>query len=109
VEVEEFEVPDELKTEIFRILQEAMNNAAKHSKASRVTVALKQVLGDLQLVVGDDGVGFSPEEHRRRASDGGFGLVSMRERAELFGGSLILTSESGEGTMVLARWELSDV
>jgi signal transduction histidine kinase len=108
MEVEEFEVPDELKTEIFRILQEAMNNAAKYSMASKITLALRLVLGDLQLMVADNGVGFSPEEHRRRSADGGFGLVSMRERAELSGGSLILTSELGEGTVVVARWALPE-
>ena len=110
VEVEEFEVPENLKTNIFRILQEAMNNAAKYSRASRITVALRQVFGDLQLVVGDDGVGFDPSESRITpgTNSGGYGLVSMRERAELFGGSLILTSSPEEGTMVLARWPLPD-
>jgi signal transduction histidine kinase len=66
------------------------------------------MLGDLQLVVGDNGVGFSPGEVRRHSSNGGFGLASMRERAELFGGSLILTSTPGEGTMVIARWALPE-
>jgi PAS domain S-box-containing protein len=108
MEVEEFEVPDELKTEIFRILQEAMNNAAKYSKAVKITVGLRQVLGDLQLLVADNGVGFNPEDQRRRSSDGGFGFISMRERAELSGGSLILTSELGQGTVVVARWALPD-
>ncbi len=106
IEVEEFEVPDALKTNIFRILQEAMNNSAKYSRASRITVALRQVLGDLQLMVGDNGVGFNPSESRRQGPGGGFGLASMRERAELFGGSLILTSSPNEGTMVIARWSL---
>jgi PAS domain S-box-containing protein len=108
VQVEEFEVPETLKTNIFRILQEAMNNAAKYSQASKITVALRQVLGDLQLMVSDNGVGFNPAEARRNTSGGGFGLASMRERAELFEGSLILTSSPGEGTMVIARWALPD-
>jgi len=108
IEVEEFEVPETLKTNIFRIMQEAMNNAAKYSQASKITVALRQVLGDLQLLVGDNGIGFNPGEARRNTTGGGFGLASMRERAELFGGSLILTSAPGEGTMVNARWALPD-
>ena len=108
IEVEEFEVPNDLKTNIFRIMQEAMNNAAKYSQASKITVALRQVLGDLQLLVGDNGVGFNPGEARRNTTGGGFGLASMRERAELFGGSLILTSSPGEGTMINARWALTD-
>ena len=106
IEVEEFEVPPELKTNIFRIMQEAMNNAAKHSRASKITVALRQVLGDLQLLVGDNGVGFNPGEVRPNSTLGGFGLASMRERADLFGGSLIVTSAPGEGTMINARWSL---
>ncbi len=108
IQVEEFEVPDMLKTNIFRILQEAMNNAAKYSQATRITVALRQVLGDLQLLVGDNGIGFIPGGPLRHSSGGGFGLVSMRERAELFGGSLILTSSPGEGTMIIARWSLPE-
>jgi PAS domain S-box-containing protein len=108
IEVEEFEVPDLLKTNIFRILQEAMNNASKYSQASRITVSLRQLLGDLQLMVCDNGVGFDLEGPRRTTSGGGFGLVSMRERAELFGGSLIITSAPGEGTVIIARWGLSE-
>jgi signal transduction histidine kinase len=106
IEVEEFEVPDGLKTSIFRIMQEAMNNAPKYSQATRITVALKQVLGDLQLMVADNGVGFQPGEPPKHTGSGGFGLVSMRERAELFGGSLILTSAPGTGTVVIAQWPL---
>ena len=108
IEVEEFEVPDSLKTNIFRILQEAMNNAAKYSQAATVTVVLRQVLGDLQLMVVDDGIGFNTDERRTPDLAGGFGLVSMQERAELFGGSLIVTSTPGEGTMILARWPQSE-
>lgn len=108
IEVEEFEVPEAFKTSIFRILQEAMNNAAKHSQATRITVALRQVLGDLQLMVADNGVGFSPSDIRRGPSGGGFGLVSMRERADLFGGSLIITAAPGEGATIIARWPIPE-
>ena len=108
IEVEEFEVPDALKTNIFRILQEAMNNAAKYSQATTVTVVLRQVLRDLQVMVVDDGIGFKTAERRTPDLTGGFGLVSMQERAELFGGSLIVTSSPGEGTVILARWPQSE-
>jgi PAS domain S-box-containing protein len=108
IEVEEFEVPDQFKTNVFRILQEAMNNAAKHSHASKITVVLRQVLHDLQVMIVDDGVGFDPAGPRREHASSGFGLASMRERAELFGGSLILTSAEGKGTMVIARWPLPE-
>jgi PAS domain S-box-containing protein len=108
IEVEEFEVPDLLKTNIFRILQESMNNAAKHSRATRIEVALRQVIGDLQLLVGDNGIGFVQEELQGPTTSGGFGLISMRERAELFGGSLIVTSSPSDGTMIVARWPLPE-
>ncbi|BDU69559.1 hypothetical protein GETHOR_16600 [Geothrix oryzae] len=108
IEVEEFEVPDLLRTNVFRILQEAMNNAAKHSHADKITIVLRQVLHDLQLMIWDNGVGFDLAVTRRDGATTGFGLASMRERAELFGGSLILTSTEGEGTMIIARWPTSE-
>jgi PAS domain S-box-containing protein len=104
IEIEEFEIPELLKTSIFRIIQEAMNNAAKHSQATLITLVLRQILGDFQVMIADNGVGFELSAPRTLDSKGGFGLASMRERAELFGGSLIITSEVGGGTMILARW-----
>lgn len=104
IEIEEFEISSALKTSIFRILQEAMNNAAKHSQATQITISLRQVLGDLQLMIADNGVGFDLTAPRSMDFKGGFGLASMRERAELFAGSFIITSEMGAGTMILARW-----
>ena len=59
-------------------------------------------------MVVDDGIGFNTDERRTPDLAGGFGLVSMQERAELFGGSLIVTSTPGEGTMILARWPQSE-
>jgi signal transduction histidine kinase len=108
IEVEEFEIPEMLKTLIFRILQEAMNNAAKHSEGTRIWVSLRMALGDLQLLVRDNGIGFDQEALRRPSMAGGFGLISMRERAELFGGSLIITSVRHEGTLIHASWPLPE-
>lgn len=109
IEVEESAVPDPLKTTIFRIVQEAMNNAAKHSRASRITLALRGVFGTLQLVVADNGVGFNPGEPRRQDASGGFGLAFMRERAELFGGAFVVTSGVGLGTEVTAQWAVAEI
>ena len=64
------------------------------------------LLGDLQLLVRDNGIGFDQEALRAASSAGGFGLISMRERAELFGGSLIITSVLHEGTVIHAGWPL---
>ena len=71
-------------------------------------MVLRQVLSDLQLMVVDDGIGFDAGERRTPDLTGGFGLVSMQERAELFGGSLIVTSAPGQGTVILARWAQSE-
>lgn len=108
IEVEEFEIPDQFRTLIFRILQEAMSNAAKHSEATRIWVTLRVALGDLQLLVRDNGKGFNQGGLRKPSTAGGFGLISMRERAELFGGSLILTSLQHEGTLIHASWPLPE-
>jgi len=107
IHIEENEVPDSLKTVIYRILQEAMNNISKYSQATRVRLCLRKKDEEVELVVEDNGSGFDPqeifsEERERR----GFGLTSMRERTELSGGSFSIESERGSGTRVRAVWRL---
>lgn len=105
ISVEEDEVPESLKVVIFRILQEALNNVAKHAKASSVYVNLGVVDEQLQLSVSDNGCGFAPEE--KEASARGFGLNSMRERAMLSGGRLLIHSAPGRGTTIEVLWPLA--
>jgi signal transduction histidine kinase len=102
----ESEVPRGLRTPIFRILQEATNNVAKHSRASRILVGLETDGGKLSLWVQDDGVGFDPKAAPREAGNGGIGMGSMRERAELSGGTFSVSSAPGAGTRVSAEWPL---
>ncbi len=102
----ESEVPDALRTPIFRILQEATNNVAKHSGASRLVVGLETGDGRLRLWVQDDGVGFDPGAPSRESGNGGIGMGSMRERAELTGGAFTVSSAPGAGTTVRADWPL---
>lgn len=85
---------------VFRILQEAMNNIIKHSKAQNVAVNLEFPENGIKLHVYDDGVGFSLEEIKKKKADmnGGFGLLSMRERVELLNGKLQINSRPGNGT-----------
>jgi PAS domain S-box-containing protein len=103
--IEEVDVPENLKIIMYRISQEALNNAAKHSSAVNVSLSLTHQQGEIQLMIRDDGRGFdaekalSPEKIRR-----GFGLASMKERCELSGGSFSIHSRKGEGTTVHARW-----
>lgn len=109
VTVTEQDIPDRLKTPIYRILQEALTNAAKHSRASWVDVVLEkrtEANGPvLVLTVADDGDGFDLAEVQcRRRGDGGLGLCSMRERAEFDGGSFRIRSERKSGTRIEASW-----
>ena len=91
------QLPPQVSLELLRISQEALCNVVKHSQASRVQIVLVYRRRALHFSVEDDGRGFI------RASDGarkGFGLVSMRERAERLGGTLSVESRPGKGTRV---------
>jgi len=83
---------------IYRIAQEAVENVAHHANAKKVSVKLENVSTVLKLIVQDDGMGFDP---RDKARTGHFGLVGMKERAELSGGKLAIDSQKGKGTKVV--------
>jgi len=104
----EDEIPEPLKTVIYRILQEAMNNVAKHSGANLVNVYLATTEGVLELVIEDNGRGFDLNATPSTGSPGGLGLSSMRERAELSGGSFHLESAMEEGARIRALWPLEE-
>ncbi|MBV9084252.1 MAG: sensor histidine kinase [Acidobacteriaceae bacterium] len=87
------DLPDEYKTTIYRIVQEALHNCQKHSQAQRVRIELKQTDDRLLLSIQDDGRGFRPE-HR------GFGLLGMEERINRLGGEFHISSEEGSGTLL---------
>jgi signal transduction histidine kinase len=105
LQIEEAEVTEQLKIVIYRILQEALNNIGKHSQADFVHVSLSKTGGELELYIQDNGRGFDLREYSAKEDFiGGLGLESMRERTEMFGGSLNILSEPGKGTAVRARW-----
>ena len=93
-------VADEVRESLLRIVREAINNAIRHGEPDEVTVTLSCHEG-VSLCVADDGNGFDPGNGTREDS---FGLVSMRERAQLLGGDLEVDSEPGRGTRVIARF-----
>jgi signal transduction histidine kinase len=86
---------------LYRILQEALTNVARHAQARAVGVVLKQENGVLELVIRDDGVGFDPAAALSEAS--GLGLHGMQERVALLGGSVEIESRRGHGTVIHAR------
>jgi signal transduction histidine kinase len=105
IDVRETDVPQTLRTTIFRILQEALNNAIKHSGAGQILVRLHQDAEELRLVVEDDGKGFDLAEVRARASISAcFGIANMHQRAASTGGSLAIRTSPGAGTTVCTAW-----
>jgi signal transduction histidine kinase len=105
-DLDEEEIPATLKVPMFRILQEALNNAVKHSQCDRIQVELSQDSGEITLEIRDNGRGI-PSPPMKSELDGqpGMGLASMRERAELSGGRLEIESRPGEGTRVRVSWQ----
>jgi len=102
--VAEKEIPETLKINIFRIVQEALNNAAKHSKAEWIDISLSRGAKGIELVISDDGVGMDLELILQANTARSLGLTSMRERAELSGGCFSIESTAGEGTTIRACW-----
>lgn len=91
----------EVETNLYRIVQEALNNIAKHAKAKHVEVMFERRDDLLVLVIEDDGKGFSTKNKRLLTK--GLGLTGMRERAALIGGSLEIESAPGKGTTLYVR------
>jgi signal transduction histidine kinase len=96
-------LPPDVETALFRIVQEALTNVARHARAQHVSVVVQRHEGDAIAIVEDDGVGWNPD----RGANGRLGLVGMRERVTLAGGRLDIESAPGEGTTVIARVPLA--
>jgi two-component system nitrate/nitrite sensor histidine kinase NarX len=93
-------LPAEVQVAFYRVCQEALNNVAKHAKASRVDIDLKPEGAAVELRIRDDGQGFNPDQ----TVSGHYGLSMMRERAEAAGASLTITSQPGHGTELIMGW-----
>ncbi|WP_029266246.1 sensor histidine kinase [Virgibacillus alimentarius] len=92
---EEKRLPQEYEVALFRLIQESLQNAVKHAKATRIKVKLEIGKSNLTVIVSDNGIGFDPDSIK----DKSFGLIGMRERVEMLEGRLSITS-SEEGTKV---------
>jgi signal transduction histidine kinase len=103
------EIPGDLETLAFRVVQEALTNIAKHADASRVTVHVSSEQEHLRIEVEDDGTGFETERARDFLRSGRVGLASMRERVELASGTFAVRSTPGRGTAVMATIPLDSV
>ena len=94
-------VPQPVRSGLFRIYQEALNNIVAHARATRVEIQLTQTDRSLQLEISDDGQGFTlPQDWLDLVRSGHYGLVGMRERAESLGGRAEIISHPGDGTRV---------
>lgn len=101
-------VAQDLKIDIFRVVQEALINVGRHAHATQVSVALVHAEGGLHLSVRDDGIGFDVAPFLRGDACGGLGLHSIRKRVEATGGALLLRSAPWQGTTVGASWALPE-
>ncbi len=101
IEVREEDIPDTLKIVIYRVLQESLHNAAKHSEATEVNIRLDSEADRIVLEVADNGRGFDVQNTLSCEDPlSGFGLAGMIERAEIVGGSLTIDSSFGNGTHI---------
>jgi len=96
-------VPEAHRTCIYRVVQECLTNAVKHSGAKTVRVDIRETHRNLEVAIRDDGTGF-----QRNGNSGGLGLVGMAERIRELGGSLTVESESSAGTSVIVRLSMPD-
>ena len=93
------QIASPLATSLYRVVQEALTNVERHAGAKRVSVLLERLDGTLAAIIEDDGRGFDAEN----AASNRLGLLGMRERVDLVGGTLEIESESGQGTTIYAR------
>ena len=98
-------LPPEVETALYRVVQEALTNVVKHAGAGHASIVLGRRDGGVTVVVEDDGRGFAAGEVR----DDALGLVGMRERLALLGGTLTVESTADAGTSVVAYVPLAQV
>ncbi len=110
VDLDDDRLPDHVEIAVYRIAQECLQNVVKHAKATRARLTFMVSDDIARLEIADDGVGFDTFEHPLGSDEmGGYGLLSMAERAEIVGGRLNIRSRPGEGTIVTATIPLPSV
>jgi signal transduction histidine kinase len=96
----QIQLPSDVKLALYRITQEALNNIAKHARATRADITLKNETGNIELVITDNGRGFDPGS----VPPTSLGLSIMRERANAIGAELKILTGVGQGTTVVVVW-----
>lgn len=91
-------LPPSIESALYRIAQESLNNIAKHSRATRAWISIKRDAHQFRCTIRDNGVGFDVRAVRDRAGEQGFGLIGIRERLSVIGGTLQIESTIGQGT-----------
>jgi signal transduction histidine kinase len=103
------QVSGDKRTVLYRVAQEALTNVARHAKASRVEVVIQRIDRAVSMEIKDDGRGFQGDRVLPAGRSKRLGLLGMKERLEMVGGSFAVTSVPGEGTTVRAQIPLDDV
>ncbi len=98
-------LPSRVEKILFRLVQEMLNNVAKHAEASRVVISIKSTEETFSVTVKDDGLGFDPHGNKNPASEPHWGLLSMQQRAASIGANLVIDSNPGQGTEVCVKVE----
>jgi signal transduction histidine kinase len=93
-------LPSEQEISLFRLVQEALTNCAKHAQATSIDIELIHSTSNMVLTITDDGVGFDPNALERLNHKPGLGLLTMKERAEFAGGKFSIESSPGNGTRI---------
>ncbi|MBL0130028.1 MAG: sensor histidine kinase [Chitinophagaceae bacterium] len=101
----ELKLPETIKMGLFRIFQESLTNVARHSGTQKVTVSLKQENNLIVLSIADEGVGF---DKQKTAAKKTLGILGMRERTAMIGGTYEIFSKPGKGTRVIVKIPLVD-
>jgi PAS domain S-box-containing protein len=105
IAIEENDIPENLKGVIFRVLQESLNNVAKHSGADYVSISLKKTNSSIEFSIKDNGKGFDPQSMLfKEVGEKGLGLTGIVKRMEFSGGSCEITSGKESGTLVKGKW-----
>ena len=90
-------IPKHMEINVYRVIQEGINNALKHSEASKIRITIKKLKKKINIIIKDNGVGFSKDS---KNSQFGFGLFGIRERVEILDGEIDINTKIGEGTIL---------